>query len=169
MGAVREHEERDFTDYVAARRLALRRLAFVVLRDWAAADDAVQDALVRLFRVWSRPAPHERLDAYVRRLVINEALRSHRKRRRFAQDPGTFDDAPEAPLVQLELRDALWKALGHLTAQQRAAIALRYLDELSEGEAAAAMNCPVGTVKSHTSRGLAALRRFAATYELHEG
>ena len=62
-----------------------------------------------------------------------------------------------------ETRQALLDALGRLGPRQRAVIVLRYWLDLSEAETAAALNCSVGTVKSQASRGLAALRKSAAT------
>jgi RNA polymerase sigma-70 factor (sigma-E family) len=134
----------------------LRRLAYLLTGDWAEAEDLVQDALVRCQRRWRAIAaddPH----AYVRRAVVNGASNWRRRRRlelRLSEDASVPDHAPG-----VDARVVLLAALRRLPVEQRQVLVLRYFEQLSEAEAALALDIPPGTVKSRTSRALEALRR----------
>ncbi|WP_020578319.1 SigE family RNA polymerase sigma factor [Actinopolymorpha alba] len=154
----------EFSSYVAARHGALTRTAFLLTGDHHAAEDLVQTALARTYLVWRRIHNHEALDTYVRRAMVNEHTawwrRAWRRRETLtAELPDRPATDPRGDPDSLADRDGdLWRLLRSLPAHQRAAIVLRYFEDLSEAETAEILGCSIGTVKSRTHRALAALR-----------
>lgn len=151
--------EATFDEFVAARSAALRRLAVLLLGDEHLAEDAVQAALLKAWRHWSRIGGVEHVEAYVRKILLN-TVRSDRRRRLPVEAPHAV--LPESAVadgadVRAE-RDAMWDRLRRLPARQRAVLVLRYYEDLTEEQTAAALGCHVGTVKSYTARAMAALR-----------
>ena len=132
------------------------RLAYLLTGDRALAEDLVQDAFVRLFGRFRDLRRPEAFGAYLRKTVVNLA-RSHFRRksveRTYLEKESRQPRAsgPAAP-------DEMWDALGTLRPRQRAAIVLRYYEDLSEAQTAEVLGCAVGTVKSLVSRGLDQLR-----------
>jgi RNA polymerase sigma-70 factor (sigma-E family) len=149
-----------FSAYVASRQEALLRTAFVLTGDHHAAEDLVQTALARVYVAWNRIREKQAMDAYVRRVMVNE--HTNWWRRSWRRREHSTDDLPNVPAKAPDLdpadRDELMEHLYALPPRQRVAIVLRYFEGLSQAEAAKIMNCSEGTVKSHTSRALAALR-----------
>lgn len=146
--------------YVAHYR-SLVRLSALLLRDTAAAEEVVQDAFVAMHGAWRRLRDPERAFAYLRQSVVNRS-RSALRRRRTAEKyaPAPMPDAPSAEhgaLGRLE-HDEVITALRSLPVRQREALVLRYYADLSEADIADTMGISRGAVKSHTSRGMAALR-----------
>ena len=154
----RTERESAYVDYVTARRDHLRRVAYALCGDWHRADDLLQTALVKLYVAWPRVRRTGSEDAYVRRILVRAGIDESRRpwRRERATDELPEQPAPEATGV--EERSALFEALQALPPQQRAAVVLRHWLGLSVAETAAELGISEGTVKSHTSRGLAALR-----------
>jgi RNA polymerase sigma-70 factor (sigma-E family) len=144
-----------FEAYVAARFPALRRLAFLLTGDWSEAEDLVQDALLRCERRW-RTIVAEDPHAYVRRAVVNGA--ANWKRRRRIEMPLSESASIADHSAGTDERLTLLAALRRLPVEQRQVLVLRFFEQLSEAETAYALGLPPGTVKSRTSRGLAALR-----------
>jgi RNA polymerase sigma-70 factor (sigma-E family) len=144
-----------FADFVRQRSPALLRSAWLLTGDWHAAHDLVQTALEKSWPRWGRRIDNP--DAYVRRVLTTTYL-SWRRRRWTGELPSP--QPPERPATDdlADLRLTLLGALARLTPRQRAVIVLRYYDDLSEAETAAVLGCSVGSVKSHSSRGLAQLR-----------
>lgn len=149
----------DFTEYFSARRSWLRNVAFMLCQDWHRADDLLQSAAIRLYANWHRIGRIDNVDAYARRILVNVFLAEQRSPwwKRVIPHWENKDGAVEAPdpAAVLDLRTAL----ATLPARQRAAVILRYYDELSVQETAQVLQCSAGTVKSQTARGLATLRR----------
>ena len=147
----------DFDGFVEARSPRLLRTAFLLTRDWATAEDLLQTALTKAWFAWGRieDAP----EAYVRRTMVT-TYTSWRRRRWHGETPTqTLPDQPVAEsTAAVDDRASLSDALTALPPRQRAAIVLRYFEDLSEAETAATMNCSIGTVKSQTSKALARLR-----------
>ena len=152
-------DEAEYRDYVAARADRLRRYAYVCCGDWHLAEDVVQTALVRLYGAWSR-AKRLNTDAYTRRIITNSLVDERRRawfRRERVSDKVPdhgVGDVGEAVGEKLTLLSALFR----LPKRQRAAIALRYLEDLPVEQTAHILNCSTGAVKSLTSRGLDTLR-----------
>ena len=146
--------DEDFSDFFAARAPALRRTAYLIVRDWHGAEDVTQLGLARLYVVWPRVRP-ETLEAYARKIVVNEALGWLRRRRR---DQLTEVPPEIAAVAPDESPFDVGQVLGLLPGQQRAIVALRFLDDLPVAEVARVLDIAEGTVKSQTSRALATLR-----------
>ncbi|GAA4434416.1 SigE family RNA polymerase sigma factor [Actinokineospora soli] len=148
----------EFAAYFAARADAMRGTAFLLCGDWHRAEDLVQTAFVRLYRVWHRVSGRDRLDGYTRQIVVRVFL--DESRRGFFRRERVTDAPPEGsgPAAGPEDRLVLMAALARVPARQRTVLVLRFWEDLSVEETAAAMGCSVGTVKSQTSRGLSALR-----------
>lgn len=144
--------------------LGLVKLAKVMLGDQSAAEDIVHDAFLGLYRRWPL-SDQDRALGYLRASVLNGCRTAHRGRTRrdhalrLAQKAGDTVSAEESALVGESNRELL-AALRALPARQREAVVLRYYLDLSEEQAAQAMNVSRGTVKSATSRGRAALARM---------
>jgi RNA polymerase sigma-70 factor (sigma-E family) len=147
----------------AAHRLALVRLAVLLVDDLASAEDVVQDAFAALAKQWGRLDDPQAALGYLRTSVVNGA-RSALRRRRTARGyvppaPGT-SPAPDEELVVAEEHRALLAALGRLAPRQREVLVMRYWSGLSETEIAEACGISRGSVKSTASRALAALERL---------
>ncbi|GLW11412.1 RNA polymerase [Microtetraspora sp. NBRC 13810] len=148
----------DYTAYVEARSPRLLRTAYLFCGDWAQAEDLVQTALAKVWRVWRRIS--DQPDPYVYRVLVR-TYASWRRRHWHGEIPTDFPPEVADPRDAMDAavdRAVLWAALGRLPARQRAVVVLRYFEDLSEQAVAEAMNCSVGTVKSQTSKALAKLR-----------
>jgi RNA polymerase sigma-70 factor (sigma-E family) len=144
-----------------AHALGLIRLAVVMLGDRAAAEDVVQEAFCGLYRRWHGLSDPGKALSYVRSSVINgcrSVLRRRRRQASLAGDP-PGESAEARALVGEEHRQVL-TAIRSLPARQREALVLRFYLDLDEEEIAASMRISRGTVKSTTSRALAALGRM---------
>jgi len=150
-----------FTELYIHHYQRLVRSAWLLLRDVPTAEEVVQDAFVSMHDAWQRVRYAENALAYVRAAVVNRSrsvLRHQMVVERYLEKaPPDMPSAEYGALVSLE-RAAVVAALQSLTARQREAIVLRYYADLSEAEIASAMGISRGAVKSHTSRGMAALR-----------
>ena len=153
-------DRRAFDEFVATSADRLVRTAYLLCGDRGHAEDLVQTALLRTARRWrtARRQP----EAYARRVVVNLAKDRWRDlARRPAEAPleGAEDRVgPIRVLDGLLDRDELLHAARQLPPGQRAVLVLRYFDDLSVAETAAALGCSTGTVKSQTSRALGHLR-----------
>lgn len=156
--------ERAVAALYKAHAVGLIRLAVVMLGSRPAAEDVVQDAFVGLYRRWGQLAQTDRALQYVRSSVVNgcrsELRAQARNRRRPVQAmPANSASAEHDVLLGEEHREVL-AALRQLPERQREALVLRYFLDLPEPEIAQAMGISHGTVKSTTSRALAALARL---------
>ncbi|MET8413194.1 SigE family RNA polymerase sigma factor [Streptomyces sp. NPDC005195] len=153
-----------FDGFVAARWSALIHLARLLCGgDRHRAEDLLQEALVKLWFVWPRIAD-EAPEAYVRKILARAAARSAR-RRWWGERP--VDELPDLAQVGDESatvveRSRLEAALAQLPPRQRAAVVLRYYQDLPEKQVAEILGCPLGTARSHASRGVARLRQILA-------
>jgi RNA polymerase sigma-70 factor (sigma-E family) len=151
------------TALYAAHYRSLVRLGALLLRDVDAAEEVVQDAFVSMHGAWRRLRDPDKALAYLRQAVVNRS-RSALRHRKVAERhrPRPMPDEPSAEygaLAALE-HQAVLDALRRLPARQREALVLRYYLDLSEAEIAATMQVSRGAVKSHTSRGMSALREL---------
>jgi RNA polymerase sigma-70 factor (sigma-E family) len=141
--------ERQFVEYAGARSTVLRNTAYLLCGDWHRAEDLAQVTLAKLYVAWRRIDRRDSVDAYARQVLVRAFLDDRRRpwRREQAAEPDGADD-----------RIDLLAALVRLPGTQRAAVVLRYWSDLSITETARIMGVGEGTVKSASSRGLAALR-----------
>jgi RNA polymerase sigma-70 factor (sigma-E family) len=143
-----------FDAYVAARSLRLLGVATMLVGRHDA-EDALQDALISLYRRWDRVTAADNPDAYVHRSLVNASLQLLRRRRRIELPP-SFDVSGHADVVSD--RQQMLQALATLPPRQRAVLVLAFYEDRSEAEIADAMGCSRGTVKSQKARALNALR-----------
>ena len=146
-----------------SHRLAMVRLARLLVDDLETAEDVVQDAFSALHRRWSAIATPEAAVGYLRTSVVN-ASRSVLRRRRVARahlwpdaNRWSGDDAPDSGVLLAEEHQEVLVALRKLPTRQREVIVLRYWAELPEAEIAAALGISIGAVKSSASRGREAI------------
>ena len=150
----------EFAQFVAARSAALHRAAYLMVGDVALAQDLVQEALTKTYVAWPRLHRTGNAEAYTRKAITTTAISwfrrrswTHERTTGSMPDPGTpgHDDGVTRAAW-------LWTALQQRPARQRAAIVLRYYEDLTEAQTAEAMGCAVGTVKSQVSAALSKLR-----------
>ncbi len=151
-----------FAEYFAARSSAMRATAFLLCGDWHRAEDLTQTAFTRLYLRWNRVHRHESLDPYVRKVLISAFIDEtrwgwwKRERPHDARIERTTDPDPT------EDRVTLMRALAEVPPRQRAVLVLRYWQDLTVEDTAAALGCSPGTVKSQAARGLQTLRTLVA-------
>ena len=157
--------QREFEEFVRASSGRLTRTAYLLCGDRGHAEDMVQTALLRTARRW-RTARRDP-GAYARRVVVNLGKdRWRHVSRRPAETALELDVA--VPVVDgVADRDELVRAVRTLPPGQRSVLVLRFFDDLSVAETAAALGCSVGTVKSQTARGLDRLRSVLTHQEEH--
>jgi RNA polymerase sigma-70 factor (sigma-E family) len=148
-----------FDDWVAARGPSLLRFAYVVTGSQHAAEDAVQDALARACEKWARVGRTRDPDSYVRRMVVNAHVSRWRRTRRESPVAELLGgDARPDHADRLGTADAVWVVCAELPPRQRAAVVLRFYEDLDYPEIAALLSCSEATVRSHVHRALGALR-----------
>lgn len=157
-----------FEQYVAESRRRLFRFVVVLCGDPVLAGDLLADVLSRAFERWGQVSAARDPHAYVRRMLVNEFVRWLRRRARAVPHPevGQLVDLRTSRLGTLgpafddvhAERAALLDDLSRLPARQRAAIVLRYYEDLRDEDIGATLGCRIGTVRSLISRGLATLR-----------
>lgn len=156
----------EFADFVRANTPSLLRTAYLLTGSAGAAEELVQDTLVRLYPKWHRVAAADFPLSYVRRALSNSFIN---QRRRPASSEILFDELPEhvtpgsSERSRFDDRDHLGRLLQQLPERQRAAIVLRFYDDLPDDEIAAALHARPGTVRSLISRGLTTLRALEAS------
>lgn len=151
---VRDDEREAFDAFVQARLPELLRFGRALTGSAEAGADLVQDALERTLLAWGRLHSRGEPEGYVRRVMVNRNISVWRKLRREHVTPDVIDRGTE----DRHFDHDLWRALAELPPRQRAVLALRYYDDMSEADIAAALGCSVGTVKSQASKALAKLR-----------
>ena len=161
--------DEEFSAFVAARQLHLRRVAYAVCGDWHRADDLLQTALVKLYVAWPRLHLDGREEAYARQIIVRANIdESRRPWRRERAGLDGHDPVARRPLPTEE-RSALFDALQELPVMQRKVIVLRHWLGLSVEETASELGLATGTVKSHSSRGIEKLRAtLGATDEVED-
>jgi RNA polymerase sigma-70 factor (sigma-E family) len=158
---VDQRDEQEFAEYFVARRDAVRRTAYLMCGDWHRADDFTQTAFVALHRKWRKVRDRAALDAYVRRTLVRAMIDESRRpwrRERFVDELPEQSNSDEDVNDAIVTRSVLLDGLQRVPPRQRAVLVLRFLEGLDVAATAEALRCSEGTVKSQTSRGLAALR-----------
>ncbi len=153
--------DRHVTALYQAHALSLARLALLMLGDRDAAQDVVQDAFLGLYRRWDKLASVDAAPAYLRASVLNGCRTLLKRRSRPAPSAAEESlESAEAALLQTEQQRVMLAAIRRLPARQREALVLRYYLDMTEDQAARAMGVSRGTVKSATSRAIAAVGRM---------
>ena|SRR5215207_4270253 len=137
------------------------RLAYVLTGDAGLAEDLVQDAFVKLIGRFAHLRRPESFDAYLRRTIVNLSyglLRRRRLERAYLSRERALATRSSNGLPDVEERDELWDRLHRIAPRQRAALVLRYYEDLSEEQAAEVLGCSDRSVKSLVARGLQAMR-----------
>src|ERR1700743_1335197 len=152
-----------FGEYVRARSGALLRAAQALTANRADAEDLLQATLVKAYQSWDKISDPAALDTYVRRVMVNTHISGWRRRR---VDEYPTDELPDSPSGEdatgdSDLHDVVQRAIDRLPRQVRAAVMLRFYDDMTEPEVAAALGVSVGTVKSTVARAVAKLRTDA--------
>ena len=153
-------DEAAFVEFAQAARGRLRGTAYRWCGDWDQASDHVQEGLIRVYVAWPRLTRAGGEHGYARKAVVSAFL-DHARRRSSTEI--SVEPDPDLPSGQdvsesVSARAALMAALTDLPPRQRACVVLRYFEDLSVAETAAALDCSEGTVKSQTSRALTSLR-----------
>lgn len=157
----RVDREAAYTAFVLARQDHLRRVAYALCGNWHDADDLLQTALTKLYVAWPRVAKDGNPEAYVRRILVHTNIDAYRLKQRRVQtislEPGA--EVPGREPLGREVHAALVEAVQSLPEMQRKVIVLRHWLGLDVRETARELDITEGTVKSHSSRGLATLHR----------
>jgi len=165
-------DARAYEDLVRPHQEIAFRVAYVITRNRADAEDATQEALVKAWRAFGRFRADEPLRPWLLRIVANEARNGRRsagRRERLAlraaaglRLSGEAAPSPEDAVTTADERARLLAALDALPDEHRTTLACRYLLDLSEEETAAALDVARGTVKSRSARALDRLREAYA-------
>jgi RNA polymerase sigma factor (sigma-70 family) len=148
--------------YVEFRSVA--RTVFLICHDHERAEDITQDAFVELLRRWERVSDYERPGAWVRRVAIQLAIRSHRRDKRRWRAEHAVDVSAQPPFSEVDID--VFNAVRNLPAQQRAAVVLFYFEDLPIGEIADLLGCSPATARVHLHRARVRLGRLLAEQEV---
>ena len=161
MAARGKQDAAAFSEFVSARSGSLFRTAYLVAGDYQLAQDLLQEALVKVYVAWPRLRDMGKAEAYTRRVIVTTAISWSRRRSSHERPTAVLPETPTPdPAAAIAAQDELWTHLHSLPPRQRAAVALRHCQDLSEAQTAELMGCTVGTVKRQTSIGLAKLREL---------
>jgi RNA polymerase sigma-70 factor (ECF subfamily) len=148
------------------------RTAYLVTRDAALAQDIVQSAFLRAYERIGQLDPHRPFGPWFCTAVLRDAIKlvARRARQRSLDEDSTSDASqlidpgagPEAIWERTETADEVWRALAHLTPEQRAAIVARYYVGLSEAETSRVLACATSTLKWRLHAARARLRVLLA-------
>ncbi|MGA5303925.1 SigE family RNA polymerase sigma factor [Nucisporomicrobium flavum] len=163
---MKAEDEQAFREFVTSQMASLRKLAYMTCGDWHTAEDAVANALVKLYPRWRKL---ERPDLYAKTMVYRAAIDERRRpwRRERSAGEALPDVAMRDPAGATDERLRIRAALEAVPPRQRAAVVLRHYLGLSLEDTAGVLGCNVGTAKSQTSRGLAKLRELLAAERIN--
>ena len=136
------------------------RLAVLLVGDRSLAEDLVQEAIAKLVGRLAHLRDPDAFAAYLRKAVVNLSRMHFRRRKVERSSMERLASRPATPIraSDLDERDAMARALMQLPERQRAAIVLRFYEDLSERQTAEVLGCRLGTVGSLVSRGFDTLR-----------
>jgi RNA polymerase sigma-70 factor (sigma-E family) len=134
------------------------RVAYLLTGDRALAEELAQEAFVRLLGKFADLRSEQAFRSYLLRTVVNLS-RSHFRRRALERRQASGTSPPIETPPDVETKDELWRALDDLPPRQRAALVLRYCEDLSEQQTAELLETTPKAVKSLVTRGLNALRQ----------
>ena len=151
--------DEEFTDFVNGRFTALQRFGYLLTGEWHLAEDLVQTSLTKVWFHRKSLRSGSALESYTRTVMVNTSTQWWRRKWRGETPTMTLPElAAASEFGTVDDRDRLVRALATLPNRTRAALALRYFEDLPDAEIAEIMGCSVSTVKSSVSRGLARLR-----------
>jgi len=153
-----EPDEQALDEFLVGRRGRLFRSAYLLCGDRDEAEDLVQTTLVKVILGWRRLERIDNVEAYARRTLVNVFIASRRRMWRRERPHGELPERPQAG-HDADLSLTVRAALAALPVRQRTVLVLRYWEDMSVEATAAALGMREGTVKSHSSRGIAALRQ----------
>ncbi|GAA3538504.1 SigE family RNA polymerase sigma factor [Kribbella ginsengisoli] len=165
---MRRRDEPEFTEFAEASIGRLRRTAYLMCGDWHRAEDAAQDALVRIYRRWPELNREHGLNTYAHKVVVSAVLDQAKRpwrREKATAEPGEPRRPQPDPVGTIDTRQLVVAALAQIPAGQRACVVLRHYADLSIEESAQVLGISPGTVKSQTARGLAQLRELLVSLE----
>ena len=167
MGLLRRAEPAGYEDFVASRYREIVRFGALLAGDARLGEDLAQEGLIAAYRGWQRlGVPDGQPEAYVRRVMVRAAMRARRRRWRGEVPTEELPDASGHGFAdQSDLSVQVFAVLRRLPADQRVVLVLRFWADASEAEVAQTLGVAVGTVKSRTSRALAALRASGLAIE----
>lgn len=144
----------DFGEWVASRSASLQRFAYLVTGSSADAPDLVQEALLGALPRWESLARRGTAEAYVRRSIVNASVSRWRSTRRLVS---VADHSGLEPLVGDHAEattdsDAAWRLCLELPPNQRAAVVLRFYEDLSYAQIGLILDCTESTARSHVHR-----------------
>jgi RNA polymerase sigma-70 factor (sigma-E family) len=157
-----------FDAWATARVAGLLRFAYLVTGSQHTAEDAVQEALASACAKWARVSRTRDPEAYVRRMIANAHVSGWRRTRRESPVAEVRDRAYADPAARIDTGDAVWRVCQALPRQQRAAVVLRFYEDLDYPEVAEILGLAEATVRSHVHRALAALRTELSQEDGHE-
>lgn len=137
------------------------RLAYLLTGDHDLAEDLVQDAFVKLIGRFTDLRSPESFDVYLRRTIVNLSYGQFRRRRTeraYLARGRIHAERTSDAFPDVERKDELWTQMQRIAPRQRAALILRYYEDLSEQQAADVLRCSLRTVKSLVTRGIRAMR-----------
>ena len=149
-----------FAEFAAARAGSLHRAAYLMVGDPQLAQDLVQEALTKTYVAWPQLRDPHNAEAYCRKAITTTAITWFRRKGWNNERPTEVlpEGATGGHDIVVADRDRVWRALLALPPRQRAALVLRFYEDLTEVQTASAMGCAVGTVKSQVAAGLTKLR-----------
>jgi RNA polymerase sigma-70 factor (sigma-E family) len=149
-----------FEEFAAQRLPALLAFATVLTGQPAAAEDLVQEVLIRANSRWDQIAGLDRPDLYIRKMLLNEFLSWRRRSLRLipAGDALAPRDSVPDHAVEFAEHQAMLAEIAKLPRRQRAVLVLRYYEDRSDAEIAELLGCQPSSVRAYASRALAALR-----------
>jgi RNA polymerase sigma-70 factor (sigma-E family) len=151
--------DQEFADFVNGRYTALQRFGYLLTGEWHLAEDLVQTSLTKVWFHRKSLRSGNALESYTRTVMVNTSTQWWRRKWKGETPTQTLPElASPSEFRTVDDRDQLLRALATLPTRTRAALALRYFEDLPAAEIAKIMGCSASTVKSTVSRGLARLR-----------
>ena len=149
-----------FDDYVRLRGARLVQLARLLVRDPHLAEDLVQEVLGKAFVRWKSIVKLGDPDQYVRKMLVNANIDRWRRKSSSELATGMIAERAGRSDISQEAadRDATWRLVSQLPSKQRAAVVLRYYEDMDDASIADILNCSTVTVRSQVMRALATLR-----------
>jgi RNA polymerase sigma-70 factor (ECF subfamily) len=158
-------DDKAFEELVRRRQGAVRRLMHQLSGDWAAADDFAQEAFLRAWQKLHTLRSPGAFGGWLRRIAVNVFLRHVRRANPANQDSGEATAYPAVENGTASIKMDLEKALARLRPVERLCVVLAYGERMSHDEIRTATGLPLGTAKSHISRGSSRLRQYLKSYK----